>query len=85
MSDRRKLSEAWTKSKADEFVKMESELTFSEWCYEQGKADGKALVLEEVKNKAQELIVPEYDERDENFNYGVGAVIAIIEELEERR
>lgn len=38
--EKRKQSEEWTKAKADEFVRLESDLTFSEWCYQQGRADG---------------------------------------------
>lgn len=38
--ERRKQSEDWARRMAYEFDKANSLLTFAEFCYEQGKADG---------------------------------------------
>lgn len=38
--ERRKQSEDWARRMAYEFDKANSHLTFAEFCYEQGKADG---------------------------------------------
>lgn len=37
--ENRKKSEEWVKHKSEEYSKADSDLTFAEWCYQQGKAD----------------------------------------------
>lgn len=41
MNLKRKESEKWVSKKADEFVEanVDNEITFAEWCYQQGKSD----------------------------------------------
>lgn len=48
---KRKKSEQWVKEKADEFTKLDTDLTFAEWCYRQGKADGRVEALDELQDK----------------------------------
>lgn len=47
--DKRKESEKWAREKADEFTKLDTDLTFAEWCYRQGKADGIREFAEEYE------------------------------------
>lgn len=57
--ERRKQSENWVREKANEFVKLNSELTFAEWCYQQGKKDGAIEFAYYMKNVAH-IDVSEY-------------------------
>lgn len=50
MTDRRKQSEDWARRMAYEFDKANSHLTFAEFCYEQGKADGVREFAEKIKS-----------------------------------
>lgn len=45
----RKSSVEWVKHKSEEFCKTDSDLTFAEWCYKQGKADGIREFAEEYE------------------------------------
>lgn len=58
--EQRKKSEKWVREKAEEFNKTGTLLTFSEWCYRQGKADGRIEVFKELF----ENIIPTLYEND---------------------
>lgn len=66
--ERRKQSEEWTKTKANEFVSLESDLTFSEWCYRQGEADMLKVFLcgfkEGLSDYATQKIVTECTKKE---------------------
>lgn len=47
------------------------------------RADERQKILQDIKCEAQKFIHPEYDERDEFFNYGVEAVLDIIDDYGE--
>lgn len=47
--ENRKKSEEWVKHKSEEYCKADSDLTFAEWCYEQGKADAKSDIAKECR------------------------------------
>lgn len=46
----RKQSEKWVSEKSAEFCKSDSDLTFAEWCYHHGKADGVKKFAENIKS-----------------------------------
>lgn len=67
--ERRKQSERWVREKANEFNKTTSGLTFAEWCYQQGKADGAREFAEYMKNVAHIDVseyLYEYEKENEN-------------------
>lgn len=57
---KRKESEHWAREKADEYAKANSDLTFAEWCYRQGRTDERAKTIDE----AIENVIPTLCEND---------------------
>ena len=43
--ENRKKSEAWVKEKANEFTQLDCDLTFAEWCYQQGRSDAFTQII----------------------------------------
>lgn len=71
--ERRKQSEKWTKAKAVEFAKLESDLTFAEWCCEQGKADARTKFAEWLCERMDinvDEVLAKYEEYEKEQNDG---------------
>lgn len=72
--ENRKKSEEWARHKSEEFCKADSDLTFAEWCYQQGKAD----TIEEKEEKTSKLIseLKEIPQKCSNEDYEEYHVLA---------
>lgn len=80
---KRKKSEQWVKEKANEFIMSEADcsLTFAEWCYLQGKADGRTEALDDIAEDFNEHL---FDSPMMNPIMTRNEILLFLNELKER-
>lgn len=61
--------EKWMSQKVDEFIKDDSNLTFAEWCYQQGKADERENVIEKIHSFFVDEMNKLETDSDDDFEY----------------
>lgn len=75
--DNRKKSEQWVRNKATEYVALDTDLTFAEWCYQEGRADERKRVLDEAYDVLADKLIWVLD------NYGCDTYIEISQSIQD--